>query len=89
MNLRPTRKNVLVRRVTVKDLPPSGLLLPDYARLPRHQGYVVALGSQCDEPELKIGSKVCFEEGVDLTKRDINGVEHLMLKQSNILAVLE
>lgn len=87
--MKPLKKNVLVRRVAASDIETSGLILPESVRTPRNQGYVVAVGSQVDEPSIQPGVLVAFEEGVEFYDHKLDGVPYVLVPQRCVLAVLE
>lgn len=94
-NFRPLEDRVLVRRVAAEEKTSGGLIIPDTAREKPVEGEVVAVGSGLrDETsrivplEVKVGDHVLFGNGagVDVV---IDGEERVILKQSDILGVIE
>lgn len=86
--INPTNKNVLIRPSAPPKFTGSGIHLPEVDSIKTNtQGTVIALGSLCDEPELKVGSHVIFDE-MNSTKVKADGKEYIVVKQSDVLAVL-
>ena len=95
MKVRPIYDRILVKRVEEEQKTAGGLFIPDTAKEKPAQGVVVAVGSgkvQEDGSvrtlEVKAGDKVLFSKysGNDIK---IDGTEHLILKEDDVLAVLE
>jgi chaperonin GroES len=92
---RPLENRVLVRRIKAEEKTPGGLVIPDTAKEKPLEGEVLAVGSGIrDESgriiplEVEVGDHVLFDKsaGTDVI---IGGEERLILKQSDILGVLE
>jgi chaperonin GroES len=92
---RPLENRVLVRRIKAEEKTPGGLIIPDTAKEKPLEGEVLAVGSGVrDESgriiplEVKVGDHVLFDKsaGTDVI---IDGEERLVLKQSDILGVIE
>ena len=95
MKLRPLQDRILITRVAEEEKTAGGLYIPDSAKEKPQQGLVVAVGSgkvQEDgtvrKLEVKAGDKILFSKysGNDIK---IDGTEHLILKEDEVLAVLE
>ena len=67
----------------------SGIYIPETAKEKPQQGKVIAVGSgKKDEPmELKVGDTVLYGKysGTEIT---VDGKDYLMMRQSDVLAVL-
>jgi len=96
MKLRPLGKRVLVRRQPKETTSTGGIVLPG-AGEETNRGEVVAIGSgvrlengEMDTVSLNIGDKVLFGgyHG-DSNKVKIDGSEHVLMSESDILAVVE
>ena len=92
---RPLRDRVLVRRVEVEEKTRGGILIPDTAKEKPIEGEVLAVGPGArDETgriiplDVKLGDRVLFGKwaGTDVI---IDGEERLILKESDILGVIE
>jgi chaperonin GroES len=95
MNVRPLNDRVLVLRVEAEEKTAGGLIIPDTAKEKPQRGKVVAVGSgrvgddgKRTPPEVKAGDRVLFSKyaGTDIK---IDGVEHLFMKEDDILAILD
>jgi chaperonin GroES len=92
---RPLHDRVLVRRVEVQEKTPGGVIIPDTAKEKPVEGEVLAVGSGSRDEigrvvplEVKAGDRVLFGKwaGTDVL---IDGEERLILKESDILGVVE
>ena len=95
MKIRPLYDRVLVRRLESQERTASGLYIPDTAKEKPIEGKVVAVGSgRVDESgkvrplEVKEGDRILFAK-YSGNEVKIDGVEHLILREDEILAVLE
>lgn len=95
MKLRPLNDRVLVKRVETEEKTAGGIIIPETAKEKPMEGEVVAVGEgrvlengQVRPLEVKVGDRVFFRKyaGTDVT---IDGVEHLILREDEILAVAE
>jgi chaperonin GroES len=92
---RPLHDRVLVRRVEALEKTPAGVIIPDTAKEKPAEGEVLAVGSGLrDEDgrivplEVKTGDRVLFGKWAG-TEVLINGEDRLILKEADILGVLE
>jgi chaperonin GroES len=92
---RPLEDRVLVRRIAAEERTPGGLIIPDTAKEKPIEGEVLAVGHGVrDETgrliplEVKVGDHVLFGKwaGMEVV---IDGEERLILKQSEILGVID
>jgi chaperonin GroES len=92
---RPLHDRVLVRRVEAEEKTRGGIIIPDTAKEKPVEGEVLAVGSGArDETgkivplDVKAGDRVLFGKwsGTDVI---IDGEERLILKESDILGVIE
>jgi chaperonin GroES len=95
MKFRPLHDRVVVRRIEEDDRTPGGIIIPDTAKEKPQQGEVVAvgLGARDDrgvvQPlEVKAGDRVLFGKWSG-SEVKIDGEELLIMKESDILGVLE
>ena len=95
MTFRPLGDRILVRRVEEDAKTPGGIIIPDTAKEKPQQGEVLAVGPGARdkdgrriEPELKAGQKVLFGKWSGSEVR-INGEDLLIMKESDVLGVLE
>jgi chaperonin GroES len=95
MNLRPLNDRVLVLRVEEVQKTAGGIIIPDTAKEKPREGKVVAAGpgkmgdnGKRIPLQVKEGDKVLFSKYAG-TEIKINGVEHVFMKEDDILGVLE
>ncbi|MED3662575.1 co-chaperone GroES [Ureibacillus sp. FSL K6-8385] len=92
--LKPLGDRVVIELIEVEEKTASGLVLPDSAKEKPQEGKVVAVGSgrvldngTRVEPEVKVGDTIIFSKYAG-TEVKYEGKEYLILRESDILAVL-
>jgi len=95
MEIRPLQDRVLVKRVKEEEKTRGGIIIPDTAKEKPIEGRVVAVGNGVVQKdgsvrklEVKKGNRVLFGK-YGGTEVKIDGEEHLILKEDDILAILE
>lgn len=95
MNIRPLHDRVVVRRVEEETKTAGGILLPGSAAEKPSQGEILAVGKGqiIDDDDVrpldvKVGDKVLFGQYSGTTVK-VDGEELLIMKESDIFAVLE
>ena len=95
MKFRPLHDRVVVRRIDEDTKSAGGIIIPDTAKEKPMQGEVIAVGPGArDEQgklvplEVKKGDKVLFGKWSG-TEVKINGEELLIMKESDILGIVE
>jgi len=95
MRFRPLHDRVVVRRITSDDKTAGGIIIPDTAKEKPQEGEVVAVGpGGRDEAgklipiDVKPGNRVLFGKWSG-TEVKIDGEELLIMKESDILGVME
>ncbi len=92
---RPLHDRVLVRRIEAEEKTPGGIIIPDTAKEKPVEGEVLAVGAGArDESgrivllDVKVGDRVLFGKwaGTDVI---IDGEDRLILKEADILGVIE
>jgi chaperonin GroES len=95
MKLRPLHDRLLVTRTEEQQKTTGGLFIPDTAREKPMEARVVAVGNgkvlengSLRKLEIKAGDKVLFAKysGNEIT---IDGTNHLILREDDVLAVIE
>ena len=95
MKVRPIYDRILVKRIEEEQKTAGGLFIPDTAKEKPQEGVVVAVGNgrvqedgSVRKLDVKAGDKILFSKyaGNDIK---IDGTEHLILKEDDVLAVLE
>ena len=95
MSFTPLHDRVLVRRIEAEVKTAGGLFIPDTAKEKPQEGLVVAVGAGkvTDSgtrvtPEVKKGDRVLFGK-YSGSEIKVDGEEHLILREDDILAILE
>jgi chaperonin GroES len=95
MKFNPLNDRVLVLRIEEDQKTPGGIIIPDTAKEKPQEGKVVAVGpgKVTDEGkrlamDVKAGERVLFSK-YSGTEIKIDGVEHLVMRESDILAIIE
>ncbi|MBK6520765.1 MAG: co-chaperone GroES [Polyangiaceae bacterium] len=95
MKVRPLQDRVLVRRVKEEEKTKGGIIIPDSAKEKPIEGLVVAVGSgktlddgSVRKVDLKEGDRILFGK-YSGTEVKIDGEEHLILREDDILGVLD
>ena len=87
--IKPLADRVVIEPKEAETKTASGLYIPDTAKEKPQQGTVVAVGpGKKDEPmEVKVSDQVLYGKyaGTEVT---VDGVKYLIVKQSDILAIL-
>jgi chaperonin GroES len=94
MKFRPLHDRVVVKRVDAESKTASGIIIPDNAKEKPSEGEVVAVGpGGRDEAgklipiDVRAGDRVLFGKWSG-TEVKIDGVEYLIMKESDIMGVL-
>ena len=95
MKIRPLYDRILVKRIEEQNKTAGGLFIPDTAKEKPQEALVVAVGNgkviddgSLRKLEVKAGDKVLFSK-YSGNEIKIDGAEHLILREDDILAVLE
>ncbi len=95
MKIRPLHDRIIVKRLAEADKTSGGLYIPDTAKEKPIEAKVVAVGAgkKLDDgkiraPGVKPGDKVLFSK-YSGTEVKIDGDEHLIMREEDILAVLD
>ena len=95
MKIRPLQDRLVVRRVEEEAKTAGGIIIPDTAKERPLEGEVIAVGSgkRLDDGSLqaldvKKGDRVLFGK-YSGTEVKIGGVEHLILREDEVLGVIE
>jgi chaperonin GroES len=94
LNIRPLGERVIVRALPQEEKTKSGIYLPDTAKEKPQQGEVMAVGNgkvtddgKTVPMNVKTGDKVLYGK-YSGTEVKIEGEEYLIIKESEILAIL-
>ena len=95
MKFRPLYDRVVVKRIDAEEKTAGGIIIPDTAKEKPSQGEVIAVGpGGRDEAgkllpiDIKVGDRVLFGKWSG-TEVKIDGEEHLILREDDILGVIE
>lgn len=95
MSLKPLNDRVLVKRVESEEKTAGGLYIPDTAKEKPSRGEVIAVGSgkHAEDGKLiamtvKKGDMVLFNKYAG-TEVKLDGEEHLVMREDDILAIIE
>ena len=95
MKFRPLHDRVVIRRLEGEERTKAGIIIPDTAKEKPQEGEVVAVGPGArDEAgklipiDLKAGDRVLFGKWSG-TEVKIDGEELLIMKESDVMGVLE
>ncbi|MFI3259108.1 MAG: co-chaperone GroES [Rikenellaceae bacterium] len=90
MRVKPLSDRILVLPKAAEERTASGLFIPDTAKEKPLQGEIVAAGPGTKEIEMevKVGDQILYGKyaGQEIS---VDGVDYLMMKQSDIMAVIE
>ena len=94
-NFTPLHDRVLLRRVAEAETVRGGIIIPDTAQEKPQEGEVVAVGpGGRDEkgdritPEVKVGDRILFGKWSG-TEVKVDGAELLIMKESDIMGIIE
>jgi len=95
MKVRPLQDRVLVKRLAEEDKTKGGIITPDTAKEKPAEGEVVAVGNgKANEKgvvralDVKKGDRILFGK-YSGNEIKIDGVDHLILREDDVLGVLE
>lgn len=93
--IRPLNDRVIVKRLPEEEITKGGIIIPDAAKEKPIQGQVVAVGpgktldnGKVVAPDVAVGNRVLFGKYAG-SEVKLDGVEHLILREDEILAVLD
>ena len=94
MAIKPLEDRVLVKPDEAEEKTSGGIILPETAKKKPHEGTIIAVGPGKINKngikitmEVKVGDKILYGK-YSGAKVIIDGTEHLIMKESDILAVL-
>lgn len=87
MTVKPLQDRVLIKVLEAETKTASGLYIPDTAQEKTQTGTVVAIGDDEEMITVKVGDKVMYDKYAG-TNISIDNVDHLIVKCSDILAVV-
>jgi chaperonin GroES len=95
MKIRPLQDRVIVKRLAEEEKTKGGIIIPDTAKEKPVEGVVVAVGKgktaedgKLIKLDVKAGDKILFGKYAG-TEVKIDGVEHLIMREDDILGIIE
>lgn len=95
MKIRPLQDRIIVLRVDEEEKTKGGIIIPDNAKEKPQEGKVVAVGKgkvgddgKLQPLDVKKGDKVLFGKYAG-TEIKLDGEDHLIMREDDILGVLE
>ena len=95
MKIRPLQDRVIVKRIQEEEKTKGGIIIPDTAKEKPIEGQILAVGNgkilengNVRALDIKAGDRVLFSKYAG-TEIKIDGVEHLMMREEDILRVIE
>src|SRR4030043_280177 len=95
MKIRPLHDRLIVKRLEEEERTKGGIIIPDTAKEKRIEGKVIAVGTGRIKKdgtkmslEVKKGDRVLYGKYAG-TEVKVDGEEYLMMKEDDILAIIE
>jgi chaperonin GroES len=95
MKIRPLQDRVIIRRIEEEEKTKGGIIIPDTAKEKPQEGKVVAVGKgkvnddgKLTPLDVKVGDKILFGK-YSGSEIKMNGEEHLIMREDDILGILE
>ncbi len=95
MRIRPLQDRVIVKRIEEEEKTKGGIIIPDTAKEKPQEGKVIAVGKgkvsddgKVTPLDVKVGDKILFGK-YSGTEIKLNGEEHLIMREDDILGVVE
>jgi chaperonin GroES len=95
MSIKPLQDRVLVKRVEEETKTKGGIIIPDSAKEKPVEGKVIAVGTGKVKDDgtripmdIKVGDRILFGKYAG-TEVKINGEEHLIMREDDILGIIE
>lgn len=89
MNIKPLADRVLIEPTAAEEVTMGGIIIPDSAKEKPLRGKVLAVGNGTKDEEmvLKVGDEVLYGKYAG-TEIEFEGTKFLMMRQSDVLAIL-
>jgi chaperonin GroES len=95
MKIRPLQDRVIVKRIAEEEKTKGGIIIPDTAKEKPQEGKVIAVGKgkvnddgKLIPLQVKAGDKILFGK-YSGSEIKIDGEEHLIMREEDILGVIE
>lgn len=88
-NIKPLADRVLIRPVAAEEKTIGGIIIPDSAKEKPLRGEVLAVGNGTKDEQmvLKVGDQVLYGKYAG-TELELDGEKYLIMRQSDVLAVV-
>ena len=94
-SFRPLQDRVIVKRLKEEETTKGGIIIPDSAKEKPQEGKVIAVGKgkvnddgKVQKLDVKKGDKILFSKYAG-TEINIEGDEHLIIREDDVLGVVE
>jgi chaperonin GroES len=95
MKIRPLQDRIIVKRIEEEEKTKGGIIIPDTAKEKPMEGKITAVGKgkvledgKLQPLDVKVGDRVLFGKYAG-TEVKIDGEEHLIMREDDILGVIE
>ena len=95
-NIRPLHDRIVVKRLAEEEKTAGGIIIPDTAKEKPLEGEVIAVGNgsimqdgTVRPLEVKVGDKIFFAKWGGTTEIKLNGEEFIVMKEDDIIAIIE
>jgi chaperonin GroES len=88
MGIRPLQDRIIVKRIEEEEMTKGGIIIPDTAKEKPQEGKVIAAGKGKLSLDVKKGDKVLFSKYAG-TEVNLDGIEHLIIREDDVLGVVE
>jgi chaperonin GroES len=95
MKVRPLHDRILVRRIDEEETTAGGIIIPDSAKEKPQEGKVIAVGNgrvtddgDVRKLDIKKGDRILFNKYAG-NEINIGGVEHLIMREDDVLGVID
>jgi chaperonin GroES len=95
MKIRPLQDRVIVKRIEEEEKTKGGIIIPDTAKEKPQEGKVIAVGKgkvsddgKLTKLDVKVGDRILFGK-YSGSEIKLNGEEHLIMREDDILGVVE
>jgi chaperonin GroES len=95
MKIRPLQDRLIVKRIEEEETTKGGIIIPDTAKEKPQEGKVIAVGKgkvledgKVQPLDVKKGNRVLFSK-YSGTEVNIEGEEHLIIREDDVLGVIE
>ena len=87
MKIKPIGDRVLVKMEAVEEKTAGGIFIPETAQEKTQTGTVIEVGDDKDAITVKKGDKIMYDKYAGTTVT-IEGVDHLLMKMQDIVAII-